>query len=116
MAPAYDPIDAKALEIAKQAALSAAPQRQARKLLGVLCDPTRLAILRALRTTPLAASDLALATGRTRSATSQHLRVLRGVDAVAAERRGNVVRYRLATSTAAQLLAEVASAFDRLAA
>jgi DNA-binding transcriptional ArsR family regulator len=91
-------------------------ERLARRLVGTIADPARLAIVRALRRTPLAASDLALVVGRTRSAASQHLRVLREVEAVVAERHGNVIRYRLGDTTAAQVLADVAEAFDRLAA
>ncbi len=110
------PIDPKAVELAQQQVFSSTMQRQARKLLEGVCDPTRLNIVRTLRRTPLAASDLAQVLGRTRSATSQHLRVLREIDAVVPERRGNVIRYRLAATVAARVLAEIASAFDDLAA
>lgn len=110
------PIDPKAVELAQRQIFSATTQRQARELLEGVCDPTRLNILRALQRTPLAASDLAQVLGRTRSATSQHLRVLREIGAVVPERRGNVIRYRLAASAAAEVLADIASAFDRLAA
>lgn len=108
------PIDRSTIEIARAAMLPAAGDRLARRLLEALADPTRLKILRALRATPLAAGDLAELVARTRSATSQHLRVLREVDAVVAERKGNVVLYRLATTTAAAVLAEAAAAFDQL--
>lgn len=111
----FQPIEPRAVEAARAAMLTGAADRQARRLIPVVCDPTRIAILRALGRTPLAASDLAHLLGRTRSATSQHLRVLREIDAVTAERQGNVIRYRLATSVAAQILADVASAFDKLA-
>lgn len=110
------PIEPQAIEIARDAILKGDAQRQARKLVSTICDPTRLSIVRALRRTPLAASDLAQVIGRTRSATSQHLRVLREVEAVVPERRGNVIRYRLGESDAALLLSEVGSAFDRLVA
>jgi len=109
-------IDPKAVDLARTQLFSATAERQARKLLASVCDPSRLMILRALAKTPLAASDLAQVLGRTRSATSQHLRVLREVEAVVPERRGNVIRYRLAPTVAAELLSEVASAFDKLAA
>jgi DNA-binding transcriptional ArsR family regulator len=109
-------IDPKAVELARPAVFTGDRERQVRRLVGTIADPARLAILRALRRTPLAASDLALVIGRTRSAASQHLRVLREVDAVATERHGNVIRYRLADTTPAQVLADVADAFDRLAA
>lgn len=110
------PIEPRTIELARSAMLKGDADRQARKLITTVCDPTRVSILRALRRTPLAASDLAHVIGRTRSATSQHLRVLREVDAVIAERRGNVIRYRLGATVAAQVLTEIASAFDRLAA
>jgi len=109
-------IDPKAIEIAQRHAFDAPTERHARKLIASVCDPTRLMILRALAKTPLAASDLAQVLGRTRSATSQHLRVLREIDAVVAERRGNVIRYRLAPTLAAEVLGDVAAAFDKLAA
>jgi DNA-binding transcriptional ArsR family regulator len=110
------PIDPKAIEIAQKHAYDAATERRARKLLASICDPTRLNILRALRRTPLAASDLAQVIDRTRSATSQHLRVLREGDIVIAERSGNVIRYRFSDSRSADIAAEICVAFDRLAA
>ena len=116
MAPTFRPIEPRAIEAARPAMLTGAAERQSRRLIATICDPTRIAILRALRRTPLAASDLAHVIGRTRSATSQHLRVLRELDAVVPERRGNVIRYRLAGSLTAQVLTEIASAFDKLAA
>ncbi len=117
MAPeAFRAIEPKAIEAARPGMLTGTADRQSRKLIATVCDPSRIAILRALRRTPLAASDLAHVIGRTRSATSQHLRVLREVDAVVAERHGNVIRYRLAASLTAQVLTDIASAFDKLAA
>jgi DNA-binding transcriptional ArsR family regulator len=110
------PIDPKAVEIAQKHAFNAVTERLARKLLASICDPTRLSILRALRRTPLAASDLAQVIGRTRSATSQHLRVLREGEIVIAERSGNVIRYRFGDTHSADVAAEVCVAFDRLVA
>lgn len=109
-------IDPAAVEAARAQMLRGASERRARDVLESLCDPTRLKILRALRETPLAASDLAHVIGRSRSATSQHLRVLREVDAVTPERRGNVVRYRLAGGLNAEVLTQICDAFDKLAA
>ncbi len=109
-------IDPEAVERAEREILRGQAQREARRILASACDPTRLNILRIIRKTPLAASDLAQVIGRTRSATSQHLRVLREVEAVVAERRGNVIRYRLGESPSAQVLADICSAFDRLTA
>src|SRR5437762_12698040 len=92
-------IEQHAIDLAQRRMFQPAEERQAVQVLGVVCDLARLKILRALQATPLAASDLARIIGKTRSATSQHLRVLREVDAVRSERRGNIVRYRLNGST-----------------
>ncbi len=109
-------MEPKAVEAARRALLDATNTADAQRLLGAVCDLTRLNIVRALSATPLVASDVALVVGKTRSATSQHLRVLREIGAVASERHGNVVRYRLGETPAAKALAEVSRAFDRLAA
>jgi DNA-binding transcriptional ArsR family regulator len=62
----------------------------------VMCQPTRTQIVRALSSGPLAVGDLAAILGRSKSATSQHLRVLRDGGVVVARRRGRVVIYSLA--------------------
>jgi DNA-binding transcriptional ArsR family regulator len=89
-------------------------EKRMRELLEGLCDPARIKIVRALRETTLAASDLARVIGRTRPATSQHLRVLRELGAVVAERKGNVVRYTLSTDVSGSIIEEAASVFDQL--
>jgi len=109
-------LDRAAAELARAAVINGQGGPRAQRVLGSICDLTRLNMLRALRRTPLAASDLAQVVGRTRSATSQHLRVLREADAVVAERRGNVVHYRLGDTASARVLADICEAFDRLAA
>jgi ArsR family transcriptional regulator, lead/cadmium/zinc/bismuth-responsive transcriptional repressor len=108
------PIDPTAVANAERQALSAPSERRMRKLLDVLCDGTRLKIVRALRDNQLAASDLARVLGRSRSATSQHLRVLRENDVVQPTRNGNVVRYRLSQDINAAILEDIGRAFDRL--
>ena len=110
------PIEQHTIDLAQRRMLAPAAERQASRLLGVVCDIARIKILRALQATPMAASDLARVIGKSRSATSQHLRVLREIGAVMGERKGNVVRYRLSGGTAADLLCEICSAFDRLVA
>lgn len=107
-------IDPVAVTAAQRQMLTGRSERDARRILDSLCDPTRLKIVRALEETPLAASDLAQVIGRTRSATSQHLRVLREVEAVTATRTGNVVRYRLAEGTTAKVIRDASRAFDHL--
>src|SRR5438105_12950842 len=112
--PAPQPSDRVAVAAAERQTLSAPSERRMRRLLDVLCDPTRLKIVRALRDNQLAASDLARVLGRSRSATSQHLRVLREADVVRPARNGNVVRYRLASDINAEILKDIGRAFDRL--
>jgi DNA-binding transcriptional ArsR family regulator len=108
------PIDPTAVATAERQTLSPMSERRMRRLLDVLCDGTRLKIVRALRDNQLAASDLARVLERSRSATSQHLRVLREADVVQPLRKGNVVRYKLASDINAEILEDIGRAFDRL--
>src|SRR5256886_14417241 len=111
---APQPIAPVAVAAAERQTLTGPNERRMRRLLDVLCDPTRLKIVRALRDNQLAASDLARVLGRSRSATSQHLRVLREADVVQPARDGNVVRYPLSADLHAQIIEDIARAFDRL--
>jgi DNA-binding transcriptional ArsR family regulator len=61
----------------------------------VICEPTRTQIVRALGPGPLSVTDLAAILNRSKSATSQHLRVLRDGGVVAPRRRGRAVYYSL---------------------
>jgi len=108
------PIDPEAVQAAQENMLSGAAETRARQILESLCDPTRLKIVRALRDTTLAASDIARVIRRSRAATSQHLKVLRDVKAVVPTRQGNVVRYTLASSVSAEILDDIGRSFDRL--
>lgn len=108
------PIDPVAVMTAEQQMLTPRNEKRMRALLEALCDPARIKIVRALRDTTLAASDLAHVIGRNRSATSQHLRVLRELGAIVASRKGNVVRYTLSTDVSGSIVEEAASVFDRL--
>ena len=107
-------IDHAAVALAEARMLPPRSAREAQRVLMCLCDPTRLKIVRALQATELAAGDLAIVIERSRSATSQHLRVLREADAVRGRRDGNVVRYRLTDDITAEVLEALGSAFDRL--
>jgi DNA-binding transcriptional ArsR family regulator len=62
----------------------------------IMCQPTRTQIVRALSAGPLTVGHLAAILGRSKSATSQHLRVLREGGVVSARRRGRAVIYSLA--------------------
>ncbi len=109
------PLDPAAVESAERQMLTPREERRMRELLDALCDPTRVKIVRALRSdNTLAAGDLARVVGRSRSATSQHLRVLREIGAVVGRRSGNVVRYSLADDVASTVIEEACAAFDAL--
>src|SRR5437868_113265 len=89
------PIDATAVALAEARMLASRHEREAQLIVESASNLTRIKIIRALAETPLPASDLARIVARTPAATSQHIRVLREVGAVAPVRSGNVVRYRL---------------------
>jgi ArsR family transcriptional regulator len=108
------PIDPVAVMTAEQQMLTPRNEKRMRALLDALCDPTRIKIVRALRDTTLAASDLAHVIGRNRSATSQHLRKLRELGAIVAQRKGNIVRYTLSDDVSGSIVEEAVSAFDQL--
>lgn len=72
----------------------------------LLGDPTRLMLLTCIAAAgPISVSDLAAATGINDTTVSQTLRYLRAAQVVNAERDGRVIRYRLAESPVAALLA-----------
>ena len=108
------PIDPVAVMTAERRTLTPRNEKRMRALLDALCDPTRIKIVRALRETTLAASDLARVVGRSRAATSQHLRVLRELGAITAQRKGNIVRYALSNDLQGSIIEDAASAFDKL--
>ena len=114
MGPGPDSIEPTAVSAAEAQLLPRALQKHADKILESLCDPSRLKIVQALRAAPLTVSEIAKVIAKTRSATSQHLKVLREVDAVTAERHGRWVRYSLSEHVSAEVLEGVANAFDQL--
>jgi ArsR family transcriptional regulator len=62
---------------------------------GAICEPTRTQIVRVLSAGPLSVGELAATLDRSKSATSQHLRVLRDAGIVTSNRRGRGVIYSL---------------------
>ena len=108
------PVDPKAVAAAEAELLNGPARKRAEQILDSLCDPSRLRIVQALRATPLTVSELSRVISKTRAATSQHLRVLRGVGAVTAERRGQFVVYSLSENVSAEVLEGIAGAFDQL--
>ncbi len=108
-------IDPQAVASAEDNMLSPRAERRMKELLDVLCDATRVNIVRALSAdNTLAAGDLAHVIGRSRPAISQHLKVLRDLGVVTARREGNVVRYSLAPDVTGQVIENAAAAFDDL--
>ncbi len=74
------------------------------KLYRGLADPSRLAILEALRGEPRIVGEIVDATGLSQSNTSNHLSCLRDCGLVVAEQQGRFVRYRLSDDRVATLL------------
>jgi len=109
------PLDPQAVESASANLLPPRDERRMRQILEALCDPTRVKIVQALSAdNTLAAGDLAHVIGRSRSATSQHLKVLRDIGVVIGRREGNVVRYALSDDVAGLVIENAVSAFDAL--
>ena len=109
------PLDPQAVASAEAQMLAPRDERRMTQLLEALCDATRVKIVQALSSdNTLAAGDLAHVIGRSRSATSQHLKVLRDLGAVVGRRDGNIVRYSLAADLTGQVIADAVSAFDGL--
>ena len=109
------PLDPQAVKEAESRMLPAQDERRMEELLAALCDPTRVKIVRALsENTTLAAGDLAHVIGRSRSATSQHLKVLKEIGAVSSVRSGNVVRYALSPDVNGEVIEQAVSAFEHL--
>jgi DNA-binding transcriptional ArsR family regulator len=79
----------------------------------IICEPTRTQIVRALTPGPLSVGEIATILGRSKSATSQHLRVLRDAGIVSARRRGRTVMYSLGT---APMISATVQVLDRAAA
>jgi DNA-binding transcriptional ArsR family regulator len=108
-------LDPQAVASAQAQMLPQRDERRMKQLLEALCDATRVKIVRALSSdNTLAAGDLARVIGRSRSATSQHLKVLRDIGAVMRRRDGNVVRYSLAKDVSGEVIEDAVAAFDGL--
>ena len=114
MAEEQSAVGPNAVAAAEAGLLSGTAQKHAEAILESLCDPSRLRIVQALRATPLTVSELSRVISKTRAATSQHLKVLRTVEAVTAERRGQFVVYSLSEHVSADVLENIANAFDQL--
>jgi DNA-binding transcriptional ArsR family regulator len=69
------------------------------RLFGVLAEPSRLALLQALRGGPLSVSELMEACGMKQANVSKHLGVLHDHRLVRRERDGTTIRYEIADPT-----------------
>jgi DNA-binding transcriptional ArsR family regulator len=78
-------------------------------LLHILADPTRRTLIEALRTGPLTVGALAQRTPVTRSAVSQHLRVLKDAELVTERQDGTRRYYSLQAERLGELRAYVDS-------
>jgi DNA-binding transcriptional ArsR family regulator len=76
------------------------------KLFRGFADPSRLAIVEALRSGPMTVTEVVAATGLTQSNTSNHLSCLRDCGLVSREQEGRYVRYQLSDQRVAALLEE----------
>jgi DNA-binding transcriptional ArsR family regulator len=92
---------------ARDALLNAAATALLQPVREVICEPTRTQIVRALGAGPLSVGDLAAILGRSKSATSQHLRVLRDGGIVAARRRGRAVIYSMTNNPMVEATVQV---------
>ena len=104
------------LRSAQEALLGPAASTLLQQVREVLCEPTRTQIVRALGGGQLSVGDLASVLNRSKSATSQHLRVLRDGGVVVARRRGRTVYYSLARTPMVDLTVSVLDTAASLAA
>jgi DNA-binding transcriptional ArsR family regulator len=91
----------KRLQAARTRLLNQSATGLLEQVRGAFCESTRSQILRALTAGPLTVNEIAAVIGRTKWATSQHLRILRKEELVVGKRRGRAVYYRVAESPAA---------------
>ncbi len=73
----------------------------------VICEPSRLMIIAALRLGELSAGALAIIIDRRPPTTSQHLRMLRELGLVVSTRRHRVVHYRLDSGPGVSLVLSI---------
>jgi DNA-binding transcriptional ArsR family regulator len=76
------------------------------KLFRGFADPSRLAIVEALRSGPMTVTEVVESTGLTQSNTSNHLSCLRDCGLVSRQQEGRYVRYQLSDQRVATVLKE----------
>ena len=93
--PSRSRLSSPRVRMARESLLNEDARALVQSVREMICEPTRTQIVRALSAGPLSVGDLAAILGRSKSATSQHLRVLRDGGVVSARRRGRAVIYSL---------------------
>ena len=106
-------LSSQRVRVARDSLLNAPASALIQSVRDIICEPTRTQIVRALSAGPLSVGDLAAILERSKSATSQHLRVLRDAGIVVPRRRGRVVIYSL---TSAPMVDATVQVLDRAAA
>jgi DNA-binding transcriptional ArsR family regulator len=96
--PARTRASSQRVRSAREALLAGSADSLLQSVRDILCEPTRTQIVRGLTPGPLSVGEIATILGRSKSATSQHLRVLRDAGVVSARRRGRVVMYSLSNT------------------
>jgi DNA-binding transcriptional ArsR family regulator len=84
-------------------------RREIADLFRILGDPTRLGIVYACLSVPMAAGDIAARLGISASLASHHLRLLRAARLVRAKRRGKNVYYVAADEHVSRILEDMAA-------
>ncbi len=105
--PTRSRLSSNRVRTAREALLSSQATAVLQPVRDVICEQTRSQIVRALSCGPLSVGDLATILERSKSATSQHLRVLRDGGIVTARRRGRAVIYSLSPSPMVDATVEV---------
>lgn len=76
-----------------------------------MADPTRRAILQMLNASDMTAGEIAARFAISAPSVSHHLNVLKAVDLVAAQRRGQQIIYRLNTTVVQEMLQQMMQIF-----
>ena len=101
------PRSSRRLRNARESLLDDSASELLQPVRDILCEPNRTQIVRVLSAGPLSVGELASILKRSKSATSQHLRVLRDAGIVGARRRGRTVIYSLSSAPMVDATVEV---------
>ena len=93
-----------------------APRQLKAKLFRGLGDPSRLAVLEALRDGPRCVTEVVVVTGLSQPNTSAHLACLGDCGLVTRERRGKYVYYAIADKRVVQMLEDADGMLDEIGA